>query len=57
VSLLGELCRAVGERACLSRVPGEDELDLMVLDFGHLTPKGSAYLGRKIWKPFLDRIP
>ena len=39
--------------ACLARVPGEDVLDLMALDFGHLTPKGSSYLGRALWKPYL----
>ena len=38
--------------ACLARVPGEGELDLMALDFGHLTPKGSSYLGRALWKPY-----
>jgi len=50
VSLLDQLCR---QRACLARVPDEGELDLMVLDFGHLTPKGSSYLGRALWKPYL----
>jgi hypothetical protein len=34
-------------------VPDEGELDLMALDFGHLTPKGSSYLGRSLWKPYL----
>ena len=43
VSLLDHLCR---DGACLGRVPGEGDLDLMALDFGHLTPKGSAYVGR-----------
>jgi peptidoglycan/LPS O-acetylase OafA/YrhL len=55
VSLLGELCRQP-QRDCLARVPGEDELDLMAVDFGHLSPKGSSYLGRKIWKPLLERL-
>ena len=42
--------------ACLARVPDEGELDLMALDFGHLTPKGSSYLGRTLWKPYLVRV-
>jgi hypothetical protein len=53
LSLLDHLCN---DGACLARVPDEDPLDLMVLDAGHLTPKGSAYLGRLIWKPMLTRL-
>ena len=64
VSLLDQLCVRLSRRsaegakadACLARVPGEGELDLMALDFGHLTPKGSSYLGRALWKPYLDRV-
>ena len=65
VSLLDRLCHDVAsrgaegakaDRACLARVPGEGDLDLMSLDFGHLTPKGSSYLGRAMWKAYLDRI-
>jgi hypothetical protein len=52
LSLLDQLC---ANRACLARVPGEGSLDLMALDFGHLTPKGSSYLGRVIWKPHFGR--
>ena len=52
VSLFNQLCR---DGACLGRVPGESDLDLMVLDFGHLTPKGSSYVGRSVFKPYLDR--
>jgi hypothetical protein len=52
VSLLDQVCR---DRQCLARVPGEGALDLMAFDFGHLTPKGSSYLGRAIWTPYLDR--
>ena len=52
VSLMEKLCR---NDACLARVPGEAELDLMVLDFGHLTPKGSQYVGRAVFKPHFDR--
>jgi hypothetical protein len=53
VSLVDQLC---SDGACLARVPGEDALDLMAMDFGHLTPKGSSYVGRAIWKPYLDRV-
>ena len=53
VSLIDQLCR---DGACLARVPGEGDLDLMAVDFGHLSPKGSSYLGRVIWKPYLDRV-
>ena len=64
LSLLDQLCppsrfQRSGETsraACLARVPGEDALDLMALDFGHLTPKGSAYLGRVLWRPYFDRV-
>jgi peptidoglycan/LPS O-acetylase OafA/YrhL len=53
LSLLDALCR---DKACLARVPGEGELDLMALDHGHVTPKGSEYIGRAILKPVLDRL-
>jgi hypothetical protein len=53
VSLMQGLCR---DSACLARVPGEGELDLMALDFGHLTPKGSSHVGRAVFKPVLDRL-
>lgn len=53
VSLLDRLCR---NSACLARVPGEDALDLMALDFGHLTPKGSEYVGGAVFKPYLERV-
>ena len=48
VSLLEQLCRADG--ACLARVDDADAIDLIAVDAGHLTPKGSSYLGRVIWK-------
>ena len=59
LSLLDHLCPlsrrerfgGTSQPACLARVPGEGPLDLMALDFGHLTPKGSSYLGRVIWQP------
>ena len=64
LSLLDQLCPpsrfqrygATSRPACLARVPGEGALDLMALDFGHLTPKGSSYLGRAVWTPYLERV-
>jgi SGNH domain (fused to AT3 domains) len=53
VSLLEQLCL---NNACQARVPGEGELDLMALDYGHLTPKGSEYIGRTVFRPYLDRL-
>jgi hypothetical protein len=53
VSLLKDLCRGGG---CLARVPGEGELDLMVLDSGHLTPMGSSHVGRVVVKPYFDKL-
>ncbi len=52
LSALEHLCR---EDGCLAQVPDEDALDLMVMDFGHLTPKGSRHVGRAVLKPYLDR--
>lgn len=54
LSLLDQLCRGT-DGGCLARVPGEGNLDLMSLDFGHLTPKGSSYLGRLVWKAYFER--
>ena len=51
LSLLDHLCH---DGACLARVPGGDPLDLMAVDYGHLSPKGTSYLGRTIWKPYLE---
>jgi hypothetical protein len=53
ISLLTALCRDGG---CLARVPGEGELDLMVLDSGHLTPLGSSHVGRVVFKPYLNTL-
>lgn len=53
VSLLDQLCH---DDACLAVVPDEGPLDLMVVDYGHLSPKGSSYLGRAIWKPLLPAV-
>ena len=53
LSLLDQLCH---DGACLARVPDADPLDLMAVDLGHLSPKGSAYLGRVLWKPYLQTL-
>jgi hypothetical protein len=53
LSLLDHMCR---DGACLARVPGADPLDLMIVDYGHLSPKGTAYLGRVMWKPLLETM-
>jgi peptidoglycan/LPS O-acetylase OafA/YrhL len=53
LSLLDHLCR---DGACLALVPGADPLDLMIVDYGHLSPKGTAYLGRVMWKPLLATL-
>ena len=53
VSLLDHLCK---DGACLARVPGSDPPDLMAIDFGHLSPHGSAYVGRTVFKPVLAAL-
>jgi len=53
LSLLEKLCR---NDACLARVPGEGDRDLMALDAGHLTPKGSTYVGRTVFQPVLASL-
>jgi peptidoglycan/LPS O-acetylase OafA/YrhL len=53
VSLMQHLCR---DHECLGRVPGEGPIDLMAIDYGHLSPKGSSYIGRTIWKDLLGTL-
>jgi peptidoglycan/LPS O-acetylase OafA/YrhL len=53
ISLMEHLCR---DGACLARVPAEGVIDLMAIDYGHLSPKGSSYIGRTIWKDFLETL-
>ncbi len=54
VSLLEQLCR--DHKTCLAVVPEAGPLDLMVIDYGHLSPKGSSYLGRVLWGPLLRTL-
>jgi hypothetical protein len=53
VSLMQHLCH---DQTCLARVPGEGPIDLMAIDYGHLSPKGSSYIGRTIWKDYLETL-
>lgn len=53
VSLVAHLCKPDG---CLATVPGGAATDLMALDFGHLTPQGSRYVGRDVFKSYLARV-
>jgi peptidoglycan/LPS O-acetylase OafA/YrhL len=53
VSLVARLCQRDG---CRATVPGGAPTDLMAFDFGHLTPQGSIYVGREVFKPYLDRV-
>jgi hypothetical protein len=50
VSLIARLCN---EDGCLATVPGTDQ-QLMTADNGHLSPAGSAYVGRTILAPMLS---
>ena len=54
LSLLDHLCR---DGACLGRVPGDGALDLMSLDFGHLTPAGSSFVGRVAFRRYVNPTP
>ena len=54
LSLLEQLCR---DGACLARVSDDrSAVDLISVDAGHLSPKGSSYLGQVIWKPLLASL-
>ncbi|MDD5304116.1 MAG: acyltransferase family protein [Elusimicrobia bacterium] len=53
VSLASRLCNADG---CLATVPGVEGLNLMAVDYGHLSPKGSAYVVTKIIRPALESM-
>lgn len=47
VSLIDKLCRL---NACRATVPTNDEFNLLVMDYGHLTPAGSDFVARNIFK-------
>jgi hypothetical protein len=53
VSLLEHLCR---DGACLARIGDADVVELLAVDAGHLSPKGSAYLGPVIWQPLFASL-
>lgn len=50
VSLTQPLCNAQG---CVARVPGEKKSSLLVIDYGHLSAKGSRYIARTIIAPVI----
>lgn len=50
VSLLERLCES--DKGCLARVPGGRDFDLMAVDFGHLSPRGSSFVGREVFAPY-----
>lgn len=45
ISLINSLCNEMG---CLSTIDNGNKYNLLVLDYGHLTPSGSAYVANKI---------
>lgn len=50
VSLIGSLCDRSG---CLAQVPGGGPDEIMAIDYAHLSPAGSRYVGRTIIAPAL----
>jgi peptidoglycan/LPS O-acetylase OafA/YrhL len=50
VSLIDKLCSLKG---CRTTVPGKENNNLIIFDYGHLTPAGSSFVGREILKPIL----
>jgi peptidoglycan/LPS O-acetylase OafA/YrhL len=53
VSLVDKLCRA---NECRARVPSNDEFNLLVMDYGHLTPAGSDFVVKNILEGSLQPI-
>lgn len=51
ISLASRLCN---EDGCLATVPGVAGLNLMAVDYGHLSPTGSAYVVTNIIQPELE---
>jgi peptidoglycan/LPS O-acetylase OafA/YrhL len=42
-SIIGKLCNSSG---CIARIDSTDDYDLLVMDYGHLTPSGSKFVVR-----------
>lgn len=53
VSLIDKLCRA---NECRARVPSNDEFNLLVMDYGHLTPAGSDFVVKNLLEGLLQPI-
>jgi len=51
VSLVDGLCQ---ENTCRAKVPSENELDLIVLDYSHLTPAGSNFVVKSFLQDLLS---
>lgn len=51
ISVIGGVCKGL---ACLARV--DDGKSLMAVDYGHLTPSASLYVGRTILAPRLKQL-
>lgn len=50
VSIMDALCRT---NECLAKVPSSDPFDLLVVDYGHLSPAGSDFVARTVFKSLL----
>jgi hypothetical protein len=50
VSLVKRLCSKEG---CLAQVPGDGAGTLMAVDYAHLSPSASVYVGKNVLAPYL----
>jgi peptidoglycan/LPS O-acetylase OafA/YrhL len=53
VSLIDSLCKT---NECLARVPSQETFNLLVLDYGHLTPAGSDFVVKNVLQELLHPI-
>ena len=53
VSLIDKLCRP---NECLAKVPSDDAFDLLVMDYGHLTPAGSVFVVNNLLPQLLQPV-
>lgn len=53
VSIIDKLCRS---NECRATVPSRDEFNLLVLDYGHLTPAGSDFVVKNLLEELLQPI-
>jgi hypothetical protein len=54
VSLIGALCSPDGCIATVDVPDVPDKHDLLVIDYGHLSPAGSAYVARTVLRGLLQ---